>query len=193
MHYPDDRLQMAKRISLREFQEGLVRRLTSAARGEISRAVLGVQVGPGDGSSQDPGCWLLQLADAGEILPLPVITPVPLARHWFVGVANIRGMLYGVVDFSAFLGGEPTPMNGSARLLLIGARHGSNSALLVRRTLGLKAPDGLSAFEPATAQDAASPWLAGRCRDVGAESPLSWQWLDVARLLQHPEFLDIAR
>lgn len=184
---------MAKRISLREFQENLVRRLTSAARGETSRAVLGVQVGRGDGTLHDPGYWLLQLADAGEIVPLPAITPVPLAQPWFVGVANIRGMLYSVVDFSAFLGGEPTPLNASARLLLIGARHGSNSALLVRRTLGLKAPDSLSELEAPAASDAPCSWLAGRCHDVAGEAPITWQWLDVARLLQHPEFLDIAR
>ncbi len=51
--------------------------------------------------------WLVDLADAGEVIPVPPITAVPLTRPWFAGVANIRGNLYSVVDFAAFLGGAP--------------------------------------------------------------------------------------
>jgi len=123
---------MAKRISLREFQVGLVERLTSAARGENSRALLGILAGR--------DYWLLNLSDAGEIVPLPPLAAVPLTKPWFLGIANIRGILYSVVDFSAFQGGEPTQLNSDARLLLVGARHGINCALLVSRTLGLKNP-----------------------------------------------------
>ena len=56
----------------------------------------------------------------------------------FAGIANIRGNLHAVTDFSVFRGGAPTPQNANARLLLIGAKHGANAALLVsRRTLPL--------------------------------------------------------
>lgn len=69
---------------------------------------------------------------------MPQLTPVPLTKKWFSGIANIRGNLYSVADFSALRGGEATPMNASSRLLLIGTKHGSNAALLVTRMLGLK-------------------------------------------------------
>ena len=49
--------------------------------------------------------WLISLADAGEVIPAPAITPVPLTKLWFRGAVNIRGKLYGVVDFSAWRGG----------------------------------------------------------------------------------------
>ena len=120
---------MAKRVSLREFQSHLAARLAGAG-GRTAAGLLGFQAGS--------DFWLLSLADSGEIASLPVLTVVPLTRTWFVGMANIRGKLYSVTDFSAFLGREMTPQNASSRLLLIGARHGSNAALLVTRLLGLR-------------------------------------------------------
>ena len=104
---------MAKRVSLREFQSHLAARLAGAG-GRTAAGLLGFQAGS--------DFWLLSLADSGEIASLPVLTVVPLTRTWFVGMANIRGKLYSVTDFSAFLGREMTPQNASSRLLLIGAR-----------------------------------------------------------------------
>jgi twitching motility protein PilI len=171
---------MAKRISLREFQETLVARLTSAARGEASRALLGVESGHDH--------WLLDLFDSGEVVPLPELTTVPLTKPWFAGIANIRGTLYSVVDFSAFLGAETTPRNSDARLLLIGAKHGSNSALLVKRTLGLRT---LSSLEPrldAAPETEPAPWFGERYVDGQQQV---WTRLRVKQLLTDSAFLDI--
>ncbi len=177
---------MAKRISLREFQVGLVERLTSAARGETSRALLGVLSGK--------NYWLLNLSDAGEIVPLPLLSPVPLTKSWFVGIANIRGSLYSVVDLSAFMGGEATQLNADARLLLVGARHGINSALLVSKTLGLKNPDALEAFsEAAPDGEIEQPWVGEHLRDIQGNPPLTWRMLRIKSLLSHSGFLDIGR
>lgn len=169
---------MAKKISLREFQESLAARLTSAVRGQTAAALLGVQAGSGH--------WLLDLTDSGEIVPLPPLTGVPLTKPWYVGLANIRGNLYSVADFSAFLGNEATPHNASSRLLLIGARHGSNAALLVNRMLGLKALDTLTPTEPDAAH--ASPWASAAYTDRDGRL---WRKLDVRTLIAAPEFNEI--
>jgi twitching motility protein PilI len=171
---------MAKRISLREFQETLVARLTSAARGEASRALLGVESGHEH--------WLLDLFDSGEVVPLPALTTVPLTKPWFAGITNIRGTLYSVVDFSAFVGGETTPRNSDARLLLIGAKHGSNSALLVKRTLGLRTLGSLELKADAEAPTDAAPWKGERYEDAQHQR---WTRLRVKQLLTDPAFLDI--
>lgn len=168
---------MAKKISLREFQEHLAARLTSAAQGKASPALLGVQAGS--------DYWLLNLSEAGEIVPLPPLTPVPLTQPWFSGIANIRGNLYSVADFSALRGGDPTPLNAASRLLLIGARHGSNAALLVNRMLGLKNPDQFSdVAEPAENDQ----WEMGRVVDGDGRE---WKRLDVRALLADPVFMEI--
>ena len=132
--------------------------------------------------------WLFDLADAGEILPLPPLAEVPLTKPWFAGIANIRGTLHSVVDFSAFQGGEPTARNSDSRLLLIGTRHGINSALLVSRALGLKSPDALE--EQAEPNDPARPWIGVRYIDNKGQA---WRMMRVKELLTYPDFLDIAR
>lgn len=167
---------MAKRISLREFQESLVERLTSARRGETSRALLGVQAGK--------ELWLLDLGDAGEILPVPSLTTVPLTQPWFDGIANIRGSLYAVVDFSAFQSGEPIVTSGDNRLLLVGARFGINSALRISRALGLRNPEDLEARPD---QDE-RPWVGEQYTDPQGRV---WKKLLLKNLLGQQQFLEI--
>lgn len=168
---------MAKRISLREFQESLAKRLSSAHRGDARRALLGVASGNEH--------WLFDLSDSGEVVPLPSLTTVPLTKPWFAGIANIRGTLYSVVDFSAFRGGDPTRRNANARLLLIGARYGTNSALLVDRTLGLRSVDGLEAVPEALSE---VPWRGEVRQDAQGHR---WTLMNLRELLSDPKFLDI--
>lgn len=167
-----------QRISLREFQAGLSERLTSAKRGDTARALLGIVSGKDH--------CLLELSDSGEVLPLPPLTTVPLTKSWFAGVANVRGALYSVVDFSAFRGGEATPRNSEARLLLVGARHGINSALLINRTLGLKS---LAEMREDAAEDNAPVWAGTRYVDGAGQA---WTRLRLKPLLADPEFLNVA-
>ena len=168
---------MARRTSLREFQESLAARLASARRNETVRALLGVESGRTR--------WLMDLADSGEVMPLTTLAPVPLTQPWFAGVANVRGSLYSVVDFSAYRGGEPTPRNTDARLLLVGARHGINSALLVERTLGLKNLGGMTAESAANAGPA---WVGESYTDAEGQQ---WTRLRITTLLEDPTFLDV--
>ena len=96
---------MAKRGSLSEFQAHLAKRLAGASD-QAAAGLLGVLSGT--------DYWLLNLSDSGEVVPLPPLSSVPLTRPWFVGIANIRGNLYAVADFSAFQGKEATPHNASS-------------------------------------------------------------------------------
>lgn len=168
---------MARRTSLREFQEYLAGRLTSAAHGQGTSSLLGIRSGDED--------WLLDLSDSGEIIQLPKLTQVPLTRPWFAGIANIRGNLYAVTDFSIFRGGDPTPLNANARLLLVGTRHGSNAALLVSRMLGLR---NAKDFEPEAADPAAPAWAARKYRDGSGNI---WNKLSVRELLADENFMNV--
>jgi hypothetical protein len=69
-------------------------------------------------------------------------------------------VLYSVVDFAAWRGGAPTPINAQSRLLLVGARQGVNSALLVRRALGLRPQIEMHATgDVRTGLGETAPWL----------------------------------
>ncbi len=168
---------MARKTSLREFQEYLAGRLTSAARGKGGATLLGVRAGGED--------WLLDLADSGEVVQMPRLTPVPLTRRSFAGLANIRGNLYSVTDFSLFRGGDPTPQNASSRLVLVGVKHGSNAALLVGRMLGLKNNDD---FSPADPEPGAPAWANHNLRDGNGKL---WRRLSVRDLLDDANFMNV--
>jgi len=167
---------MAKKGSLREFQVHLAKRLAGASS-QSAAGLLGIQVGA--------DFWLLNLSDSGEIVPLPPLTSVPLTKPWFVGIANIRGNLYSVADFSAFQGKEATPQNTSSRLLLIGTRHGSNAALLVTRMLGLRNVDNLTAV---TADPNSPRWANEAYTDNEGRR---WKKLNVRELLADADFMEI--
>lgn len=168
---------MAKKTSLRDFQAYLAERLTDAALGRAASSWLGLQAGDAH--------WLIDLADSGEIIQAPKMTQVPMTQPWFAGIANIRGNLHAVADFSMFCGGGPTARNNNARLLLVGSPHGSNASLLVSRMLGLKNPED---FTGEASDPSAVPWEVGRFSDGQG---LIWRKLSVRALLDDHEFMNI--
>jgi twitching motility protein PilI len=168
---------MAEKLSLRDYQRDLAERLRAASASR-SASMLALQVG-------EEG-WLVDLADAGEVIPVPPITTVPLAKPWFKGMANIRGNLYSVVDFPSFIGAGSVSVAEQSRLLLIGERFRMGSALLVDRSLGLRNPAQLKV----RAKRGASPWIKGEYEDQDGKG---WKELDVPALVQHQDFLAVAQ
>ena len=85
---------------------------------------------PGDGRGGDSASqWsgvTFQLADTRltcdieriiEILPCAEATPVPGAKPWILGLANVRGALLTVIDLGWFLTGAATEITARSRLL----------------------------------------------------------------------------
>ncbi len=175
---------MAKKEALRALQTRLAERL-QAARTETGTAVswLAVECG-GQGV-------LLPLAQAGEIFSLSTLLPVPHTSDWFVGVANLRGRLHGVVDLAAFLGVRLDAAveigREQSRLVAFNPSLDLNCALLVDRLAGLRSAEQLQC-DPQSAQ---RPTFAGE-RYVDAQGR-RWQELQLAALAVDDEFLRIAR
>jgi twitching motility protein PilI len=173
---------MARRkISLREYQQGVVAKLQAIAQGgEIQAASkLGLQVGD--------QYWLVDLADVGEVIPPPELARVPHSQPWFSGVANIRGNLYSVVDFSAFCGGEAVSGGAEKRLILANARFLVNSGLLVNRLLGLRHADQL---QPREISSDAAPWISAEFSDADGRH---WKELNIQALVSDQGFLQAGR
>lgn len=163
---------MSKRFSLREFQQNILGRIEEQEKSATERAsTLGVQVGQ--------GLWLVDMQDISEVLPLPSVTPVPLTQPWYLGVANVRGNLYSISDFAAFLGLGETRSDNPARVLLANPKLGCNIGLLVTSVLGLRD---------------SSKWR-GEVHD-GEEQLLNeqgqvWRKLNLAQLVRQPDFLKV--
>jgi twitching motility protein PilI len=168
----------AARLDLRTFQQELALRLAKKTTAQVESSRLGL--------ASNGARWLIRLADAGEVITVPQIAPVPLTCNWFLGVANIRGNLHGVVDFAGFLGGTPVTVVASTRLVLFGACIGELYAgLIVERVLGLR---NLCELAPAPALPDAAPWYAQRWIDGEGSA---WQEIDLAKLARAPEFLQV--
>lgn len=163
---------MSKRFNLREFQQSVLDRLqVQAAGGSNSVSTLGVQVGD--------EFWLVDMSDINEVLPPPPLSTVPLTKPWYCGVANVRGNLYSIVDFGVYTGGKAIPREGQSRVLLVGQKFAFNAGLLVSRVLGLRNATDWERSE----QD-------GEIRLQDGNGQM-WRKLEMAQLLQQPEFLQI--
>jgi twitching motility protein PilI len=119
------------------------------------------------------------------VVTVPAIVPVPLTRPWYLGVANIRGNLYSVVDFAKFLGRDAAA-GGQTRLLLFGARAGEmNVGIVVQRVLGLR---NVTELAPAAPPQDVPAWYAQRWMDGEGDA---WQEIDLAVLARDPAFLQV--
>jgi twitching motility protein PilI len=170
---------MANKQALRELQNRLAERLQAArtqARGESWLAV----------ECSGRG-FLLPLREAGEIFALSPILPVPYSHRWFVGVANLRGHLHGVVDLAGFLGIKVAD-TGREQSRLVGFNQSLdiNCVLMVDRLSGLRSDEELT---PEADNDVARPTFAGtRLRDSDGRV---WQELRLSELANDEAFLKI--
>jgi twitching motility protein PilI len=168
------------RASLRQYQTAVAERLRNLAQLEASASsMLGFVAGDMR--------WVLNLHDVAEVMPVPAIMPIPLTRPYFNGVCNVRGNLFGVIDFSALIGRGAAPRAVENRLLLLPPALVQGAALLITRMAGLRNPENFVAIE--REQDAPE-WVARRFQDK--EGTL-WQELNVAGLARYEQFLNVGR
>jgi twitching motility protein PilI len=171
---------MAQKDALRELQGRLAERLQAARTLERPAGWLAVEC-EGHG-------FLLPLAEAGEIFQAGAIMRVPHARHWFLGVANLRGSLTGVIDLAGFLGlrGARAQRDPQARLIALNPGLELNAALLVDRLAGLRNAEQLTDAQPVAGP---APEYAGpRWRDATGRH---WQELRLAALAFDERFTNI--
>ncbi|MET0519996.1 MAG: chemotaxis protein CheW [Burkholderiaceae bacterium] len=175
---------MSNKQALRELQQRLAQRMQAAREQTQVASWLAVEcAGMG---------LLFSLKQAAEIFTPVSLKPVPYAKPWLAGVANLRGGLFTVVDLAVFLGlREPGVARGDAgavRLVSLNPDLNINCALLVDRLVGLRGDEQLS-VEPPEAGAGARPRFAGpRMRDADGQS---WQQLDLEALSKHEQFLRI--
>jgi twitching motility protein PilI len=97
----------------------------------------------------------------------------------------VRGNLYSVVDFPAFLGGKGVALGEQSRLLLIAPRYRVGAALLVDASLGLRNPES---WQPRETAQAPAAWQRAEYED---EAGKVWKELDVAELVKDQNFLTV--
>lgn len=170
---------MAKRLNLLEFQQSLIDRLQVTDKSATQATTLGVQIAGNN--------WLVDMQDISVVMLLPHVTIAPFTKPWFLGLANIRGNLYSVVDMAGYQSStgvlqlDSTRASGEAsnRVLVVAERFSFNVALLVDRVLGLRDSRNWRKKEG----DGNNEYID--------EQDKSWRKLDVQSLLLQQEFLQI--
>ena len=128
-----------------------------------------------------------------EILPLPVITPVPGSQPWMLGVANVRGNLLPIVDLKQFLEGERTVLHESQRVLLV-RQPGGDVAVLIDELFGQRSftqPQLLEGEQMEQAQLAQGRYAHFIDRGYRIDEHL-WGIFSLDRLARTPEFRQAA-
>ncbi|TDP88252.1 twitching motility protein PilI [Aquabacterium commune] len=188
---------MANKDALRELQQRLAQRLQTVREQAPTRNWLAVEMA-GHG-------FLLPLDQAGEIFPLSAVHAVPHSQPWFLGVANLRGQLHGVIDLAGFVGlprdasrstlraqlaapaRDTREAREGARLVAFNGKLQVNAALFIDRLLGLR---NANALQPApTAEEAGKPHFIGQ-QMADAQGRI-WYELDLAALAADEAFARI--
>jgi len=170
-------MSRAARLDLRSFQKELASRLASKTAAQVESSRLGIACGARR--------WLIRLGDAGEVIAVPPVVTVPLTKPWFLGLANIRGNLYSVIDFPAFLGDGKVAGGSLARLILLSPRGGESVGIVVERVLGLR---NLAQFTAEAIDDGVASWQVACWCDA---ERVSWREIDLGLLARDPAFLQV--
>lgn len=175
---------MANRQAIRELQTRLAERLQLARTQGVSASWLAVEAGSKN--------YLFPLDHSGEIFPWVNMQPVSYTQAWFVGVANLRGGLYGVVDLASYVGGTAPVLRSEfarseLRLVSLNSALEVNCVLLIDKLAGLRKQDAFIDFSPK--EPDAPEFFGNRYVDLkGAD----WQEINLQLLAQQVNFLTIA-
>lgn len=174
---------MANKEALRDLQNRLAERLQAARKEGNAAAWLAVKVGQAG--------YLLPLGQSGEIFPVAAMTAMPYSQPWLLGVANLRGGLYSVVDLAGFIKESQTAARSEqawaqARLITFNPELEINCALVVDAVVGLRRQD---AFAGVVSAPEYSPDFLGQCL-VDAQG-VAWQEINLQTLAQNAVFLSV--
>ncbi len=175
---------MASREALRAFQSRLANRLQEARTSGAAAAWLAVEAADAR--------YLFPLSQSGEIFPWRSVQPVPHARPWFLGVANLRGGVSGVVDLGAFVKHVPPASRSElaqsqCRLVTFNEALNINCVVLIDRLMGLK---GVESFVASVAPVDDAPEYFGHSY-VDSQG-VSWQEINLQALAHNSQFLSIS-
>jgi twitching motility protein PilI len=123
-----------------------------------------------------------------EIVRVPQITPVPGAQPWLLGIGNLRGNLFPVVDLKQFLEGERTVLHEGQRVLVM-RQPGGDVALTIDELYGQRGFEPEQAVEPG---ELASGRYANFVQRAFRSEDQDWGVFSLSLLARTPEFRQAA-
>ncbi len=131
---------------------------------------------------------ICQIHEIVEILHMQDVTRVPGAKHWMMGIANVRGNLIAFIDLRAFLTDKPSLVNRASRAIVV-RQPGSVVGLLVDEVVGQRRFEPDDESEENHYVDHAMERLIIKEYQKNDEY---WGVIDFQRLINDPNFLQAA-
>jgi twitching motility protein PilI len=129
-----------------------------------------------------------RLTEVREVLTYPSLSPVPRAKAWVNGIANVRGNLLPIINLHIYLGKQSAPVGRNSRVLVINEAE-IFAGLVVDEVLGIKRfVEEEYSTEIGTADSMVGPYLEGSYLQAGQR----WSLFSIARLAGNPAFLQVA-
>ena len=123
-----------------------------------------------------------------EIVPMPPVTPVPGAQPWLLGVGNLRGNLFPVVDLKYFLEGQRTAQQEGHRVLIM-RQTGGDVAISIDELYGQRS---FEAAQQAEAGELARGRYAHFIERAFNDGSHDWGVFSLSLLSRTPEFRQAA-
>ena len=168
---------MAKGSKLREYQSSILAKLEEAKKpgAEPPAGYLGVVIGSKN--------VLVNLLEISETLAISHIHRVPVVKPWFLGMANVRGVLYAINDLAQMSEQTFTIISSEARLLLMSEAITTNAAFVVNKIIGLRKLDEMKLREETAEEN-----LYLRAQTYQDRENRIWHMLDCDKLVRSKEF-----
>lgn len=136
------------------------------------------------------GPWnlMFNMEDVAEIIPVPHVSRVPGVKSWLMGIANLRGTVISIVDLKEFLGGKPSNLMTSSRVVVV--RSGEwDYGLLVDEIIGMRhfGPDNRQ-----PSKNMVDVNLRSYVTEVFSSEDKLWLAFNVSQLLTDDRFLGAA-
>lgn len=132
--------------------------------------------------------FVIAIQEVSEIVPGGRLTPVPLAQHWVLGIANVRGVLVTVIDLLQFLGKAPVEYDEHTRILVI-KEKGIQTGILVQEILGLRQFDeDQDTLEFSSLDESALPYV----QRAFVQNTDLWGVFEISRLTLDQRFQHIS-
>lgn len=166
------------RTSLRDYQANILNRLEQARTSDVieSSGHLGVVL-----ADQHV---LISMEEITETLPLMDIYTVPLVKPWFVGMANVRGVLYAINDLGQLLFDTKADLTAQSRVILLSNDVATHVGFTVDRLIGLRNIKSMQSVEAKKNKTAGL-----KRKQYEDENKQLWHLVDFEKLVQSPTFI----
>ncbi len=128
---------------------------------------------------------LVSMGQVSEVMEVPSSTRVPGVTHWVLGVANVRGNIFPLVDMAKFFQLE-SDSRPERRAVIAIDRPDTRLGLVVDRVVGMRTID-LQDLAPPKDEQHFSGCVAGMAEVDSRTLPV----LDIDQLLGNQKFNDV--